>query len=776
MKKLALISFIILILVGSQVSAEVIRDSKFYSQDNLEEMEHEFFDNGIITSTPDDDESDAEYDKYYQSYTGGNGGAGTSRAMPLFKKFRIKLQNRYRIKEHEEQLKLQEQQEKELKALNKQVEDAVMSDEDVDELINRSLRTTYYDENGNEIKISTLQRFKNFFKRNKAKISEKKSAEKEKTETIKSDDDSDKDKLLAGGVREVVAEKDMVLDCDRLNYDDESSELEAIGNPVMSFPPQGVTIKAKRITYNTESNIIKAYDDVEIMKNGDVITGDYIMINLNDESSIVNNMSTVKTNLLVNAKDVVASEDAIELKEGFMEGEQHYIIELKSLMAGTMLENHEIPEEDRSSFSKDGLEIKVKAKDVFVTAKKKHNVYTVKNADIYYKDNYLTHLGSLSIHTNKDNQYFEANYPEFGNQPRIGMYIGPGFVFDVPNGAIIKAIPFLNYKDKWGIGGALKYRSGTNYTEVFYGTSLGNFVARGRQSLDDRLYIQYGVNSYLDEWFLGSSLAKYKVEAVYNDSTTVTNTLGAGRNATFRQRVAAGYLQDTNFSRSGENVGGGSLGTTRLKYMAELAQVLYSYRNKQKNANFSLSWIMQGSAAVYGTGDTQFIGRMGPFVHSQYKRWSQDIGYLLSSYDDHTPVPKADIYRLGRSSVFFRESLRLNKYFTLSWLGSAALSNDAPNDKLFQENGFYLSVGPDDLKVILGYDFIRERTYLMFSTALDMKGSRVDYKRMVIKNPERLSKSDEEKVVPVSFEKAPAKVVRTNAQVIEIEDPDREQL
>ncbi len=773
MKKLVLISFISLILIGSQVSAEVIKDSRFYNQNTLEGMEREFFNEGVITTAPSEDDNDSP-DNYYRTMS-GNMGSHKSKGMPLFKKCRIKIQNRYRIKEHEEQLKLQKEQEEEYKALQKQYNEAVLSDEDVDELINRSVKRSYLDENGDEVKLSAFDKFKNFFKRKK-KNGEKQEISSEENKDVKSDNSEAKDKVLAGGVREVIAEKDMILDCDKLNYNDEISELEALGNPVMSFPPQNVTIKAKRITYNTESNIIKAYDDVEIIKNGDVITGDYIMINLNDESSVVTNMSTSKSNLFVNAKDVVASEDAIELREGTLEGEQHYIVVLKSLMVGPLFENHEIPEEDRSSFSKGGLEIKVKAKDVFVTAKKKHNVITVKNADIYYKDNYLTHIGSFSAHTNKENEYFEANYPEFGNHPRVGMFAGPGFVFDIPNGATLKAIPFVNYKDKWGIGGALKYRSGTNYTEAFYGTSLGNFVLKGHQSLDDRFYIQYGINSYLDEWFLGSSLAKYRIEAVYNDSTTVTNTLGAGRHATFRQRVAAGYLHDTNFSRSGENVGGGSMGTTRLKYMAELAQNLYSYRNAKNQANVNLAWIMQGSAAVYGTGDTQFIGRMGPFLHTQYKRWSQDLGYFLGTYDDHTPVPKADIYRLGRSSVMFRESLRLNKYLTLSWMGSAALSNDAPNDKLFQENGFYLAIGPDDLRLIIGYDFIRESSYLLFSTALDMKGSKVDYKRMIIKNPERLTKKDEEKVVPVSFEKAPAKVVRTQAQVIEIEDPDREQL
>ena len=66
---------------------------------------------------------------------------------------------------------------------------------------------------------------------------------------------------------------------------------------------------------------------------------------------------------------------------------------------------------------------------------------------------------------------------------------------------------------------------------------------------------------------------------------------------------------------------------------------------------------------------------------------------------------------------------------------------------------------------------------LLFSTALDLKGTRVDYKKMVIKNPDKLGNDDTEKVEPVSFEKADTgKIKRTRAEVIEIEDPDREEL
>lgn len=779
MKKLAFISLISLMLISSQVSAEVIRDSNFYNENEyLEALDEEFFESGLVPVSKQEQTSDDMLDTSdfasYDSLIGGGGGElRPLKAMPVFKKYRIKIQNHYKTKEHEQMLKEQS-------LLNKQSEVSSSDDnyqESLEELTKNILKKRYVDEDGNEVKVSFFSKFKNIFKRDKdvdAHLMTYKSSKKVKDSEVTFDEENP---VLSGGVREVEATKDMILDCDKLSFDEETSEMEAIGNPIMTFPAQNVSIKAKRLTYNTESNIIKAYDDVEIIKDGSPIYGDYVMINLNDESSVVTNMHAEKMKMFVNAKDVIASEDSIELKEGSMVGEKHYKLRLRSGMMGSRLGEIYVPEDEKSYLSENGLEVKVKAKDVYVTAKKSHDVITVKDADIYYKNKFLAHLPSFTAHTNKGQEYFEANYPEFGSIPRIGMFAGPGFVFDVPNGATAKVIPFVNYKDKWGVGAALKYRSGTNFTEMYYGTANDMFILRGRQFLDDRLYLQYGINSYQDEWFLGSGMAKYRMEAVYRDATTIPNTLGKGRHARYRQRISAGYLQDANYNRKGEHLGTGTMGTTRLKYMAELSQSLYSFSNKDNTMNASLSWIMQGSASLYGTGDTQFIARTGPALHTQYRRWSQDIVYLLSGYHDESPIPKLDIYRYGTSTVSLREAVRLNKYLTASWRISTALSDDAPNNKLFQENGVFLSIGPDDAKFTLGYDFIRERTYFLLNTAIDLKGTQVDYKKMVIKNPEALGHDKSEKVEPVSFDSgANSKIKRTYAQVIEIEDPDREQL
>ena len=217
--------------------------------------------------------------------------------------------------------------------------------------------------------------------------------------------------------------------------------------------------------------------------------------------------------------------------------------------------------------------------------------------------------------------------------------------------------------------------------------------------------------------------------------------------------------------------------------MAEIAQSLYSYRDKKNLLDMNLSLVMQGSAALYGTGDTQFVGRIGPRVHSQYKYWMQDIGFYATAYQDGTPLQMYDMYRYGHANVQIREALRVCKYLTVAWSGTLTMTGDSPNGKMFQENSFILAFGPDDFKLNIGYDWVRQQTYFAFVVAMDTKGSSVEFEKMEIKHPDRLAKSNEEKVELKVFDTDSSSVENASpvkkmmyAEVIDIEDPDREQL
>lgn len=144
--------------------------------------------------------------------------------------------------------------------------------------------------------------------------------------------------------------------------------------------------------------------------------------------------------------------------------------------------------------------------------------------------------------------------------------------------------------------------------------------------------------------------------------------------------------------------------------------------------------------------------------------------------------------------VYLTEAFRINKYISVGWSGNINLSDDAPNGKMFQENRFIVAFGPDDCKISLGYDFVRQTTYFGFNVAFDTKGTTINYKKMEIKNPERLGqkkKSEEERQlafapakkveeVPVNNSRWGKKDIKATpavlkyAQVIDIEDPDKE--
>lgn len=701
----------------------------------------------------------------------------TKNGTPMFKKLRIKIQNYYRIKAHEEDLEQQKREAEEFKRLQAEENE---DDLTIEELTDRNLKKINNENNGTE--IETEKKEKNifsFFKKNKKQNSntEKETVNKTNSE---SQEDSNNSKIeLSGTVTQQSAPNDVQLDCDIVQYYEARNEVEAIGNPVLYFPPQDITLKADKIVYNSISNIIKAYGNVQILKGNEPIYGDFIQINLNEETSFIENMTAEKMMMRIHARNAQSADNKIILEEGNMHAAKPFVARFKTRILGTDLTRMVINEEDRSVLDQSGqAKVTLNAKEIDVDADKEHNVVTVKDADLSYNDRHLLHFRNAKIYTNKHNDYFEANYPEIGSRSNLGMFLGPGFVFKTPFASTVKLIPFLNYKNDIGVGGAIKYKSSTNQTEFMYGSAEDIFVLRGKQQLDDNLYLQYGANSYLDDWFMGNRMAKYAAELVYNKGRRVKNFLGPKMDLTFKNRFSAGIMEDNDRAQyDSKNMTSTGVTTPRFKYMSELNQTLYTLGNKEELKYADVGLVLQGSAALYGTGETQFVGRIGPRIHTQYKYWMQDIGYFASAYQDDSPMPMFDAYRYGHSNLYLREALRINKYFTIAYATSINLSDDAPNKKQWQENAFIFALGPDDFKISLGYDFIRQNTYFGISVALDTKNTNINFDKMVIKNPDKLA-SNEKEIKEISFEEKDSKekVKRTYAEVIEIEDPSREEL
>lgn len=763
MKKI-LVTVLILFTALPAFSAEQVEE--IYK--DLQNLQQNFFQSSVVPMVPDvqvkksatldpnDDYYENDRDDAYQVVSEDR----FVNHMPLFKKTREAIQKMLKahgqkVDEREfqrEQARLKAEEEKERQAID-------------------SLDIKYLEYAGNS----------------ETQVSEKKKTKADKQVQNENNDQNQKVELV-GGVKQHVTEKEMQLDCDQVIMNEESGDIEAHGNPVLTFPAHNIKLTADKMTYNRDSNILKAIDNVVLTKDGVQTFGDYMQVNMNDENIFIDNVKTETLSMKIVAKKAVSDEGQLTLHEGNMHSDNSHRLFLKTEMVGPDFSRMIVPEDERSSLfeslgrENDSPKLKIVAAEINVKADKEHDVYEIKDAEIYYRDKYLFTWPSFTAYTNKRREYFEANYPELGSQPQMGMFVGPGLVFGGPNGSIVKVMPLVNYYNKLGFGGAVKFKSAFNDTQIMYGSAQNNWIVRGRQELDENLYLQYGMNSYLDNWFMGSNMGKYNAELVYHKPTTIRNFLYKNADMKFTQRVALGYAQDGDWKVKYDRMKSSGVGTIRAKYMAEVDQTLFKRRNVEERKEISLNFLMQGSAAVYGTGDTQFVGRVGPRLHTQYKRWMQDIGYFATAISDHTPMPVYDMYRYGHSSLYVHEALRVCKYLSVGWAAYANLMNDAPNGRLLQENAFIVSLGPDDFKVNLGYDFMRESTYFTVMVAFDTKNTDIEFDKMVIKNPERLGqpkKQEEQSAFQQTATTASAttgKPVYQYAEVIDIEDPDKESI
>ena len=541
--------------------------------------------------------------------------------------------------------------------------------------------------------------------------------------------------------------ENIILDCQKVDYDTNNYMIYATGDVNVEFVKQGINVKADIITFDRVNNTIKAEGDVKIIKSGKVITGDYIFVDLNEENALIENPLTKMDNIEIRSKKGYVYGDKVVQEQGTMIVNDSFPINFHTANRGPQMRSMLVPQNQTLTEDMQKGIITFQAKEIKITQKGEHEIITLKKPRLFKGDKLVFKTPSVTVYSNKNHDYVETDHWEVGSIRGLGVYAGPGFVTRLPKGSVFKLMPMLNYKSGLGVGAVGRFSSGTNHTTLAYGSAVDKFMMFGKQELDDGLYLQYAVNNYMDEWFLGRRRPKYGASLVYDKTYSAMDFLIKDHISSFKHRFDVGYFHNLDFDKGHEKIqdGGFDIGTTRFRYMAEARQNFYEYINKEELKAFRFDIATQLSSAIYGTGDTQNIGRIGPSLHMQYKRWMQDIGYFFAVYDDNSPLYRYDAFRYGKQSLYLREYFRICRWLTVSWFGTLNLSNDSPNGKNIQENGFYISVGPDDLKFNIGYDFMRENLRCTLELMMDAKGTRVEYDKFEIVQGDRTKKATKKK-------------------------------
>ncbi|MBS4759624.1 MAG: hypothetical protein KHX03_02875 [Clostridium sp.] len=519
---------------------------------------------------------------------------------------------------------------------------------------------------------------------------------------------------------------DVLVDSDSIEYFPERHEFEAVGNAKVTFPAENSVLIADKIIFNHDTNYIKGYGNVVLVKEGQKVNGDYIQVDLNDNNALMNNPVLNHLAIKIKAKTGIVYDAQTEALDGtvtFNDKTQYRFWSRPIMGFNNPMMDEAIPTQ---LYFKEKYDNKwrLKAKTIIIDSYKDRDVATLKNADLYIQDTKMASAGKIKLYTDKEQQYIETNMLELGSLRNIGAFVSPGFVFQTPNSSTLKLGPALTYDHEIGVGAVGRFLTDKNRTDFGYGTSKSKIVVRGEQEFTENLRLQYGINSYMNNWFLGGRMPKYGFQFIHHKAYDLDD-IGVN----FQNRFTAGYAKDWNRTFS----------TTKASWMTQSTKSLFSYKNTDSKfaADFGLS--LQTSASLYGTGDTMGVLRAGPYLRTQYKAWQQYLAYYQGAVAGDSPM-NYDKYYYGRSSIQLGESLRICRYLTLMYAGTIVLSDDTPNDNMFQENRIYFAVGPDDLKFLIGYDVYRQNASMGVIMNVGAENSDVEFKRLILNDPQAIGK------------------------------------
>lgn len=525
---------------------------------------------------------------------------------------------------------------------------------------------------------------------------------------------------------------DISIDSKKLEYFDETGELEATGDVVIKSS-NGTVVTADRAIYDKNLNVIKLYDNVILTQGPNKLEGEYMAIDLNEENALIDTVTaSFGTLIRMRAPEAYAYTDRIEAVNGSIELAKKLDLKLKS--SGFERYADMLIMEDEISFDKKRERIspyKIRTKEITVDSGKDHDTLTLKNSDVYYKKIKIVTINSIELFSDKDMSYIEANIPfDAGSISDFGQYIGVGHVFKLPTGATLKLSPALVYDDEIGIGALTSLKTKRLKVDAAWATSSENLILDGEYKFKNNLWFDFARHAYKDEWFIGGKRAGHLAQLVFDDSYEIEDI-----DARFRHRLTLGYASDYRKEHQESN----NYGTMRLRWQNELHKNLLSVANEEQDMLLSLGVFGQSMATVYGTGETTALVRGGPTIFTRIKNWKSRISYAVGGFHGASPF-KFDEYTYGKTSINIDESIKLCKYLSLGYRGVISPLKDNSDKDLMTENSFYAVAGPEDIKLAFSYDTIRHnaRFDVLFLLGTDNAG--VDFEKMTIKNPDKLQK------------------------------------
>ncbi len=585
----------------------------------------------------------------------------------------------------------------------------------------------------NSVSAKIENKFRNFFDKRKNKKNLKQQDDigaevqnEEITEDTLQNDTSFRD---ASKTESVQDKNKFQVNADKITYDEEDGNVYAKGHVEIIANAQNLKLCSDEAVLDKTSQTLKLFDNVKVIKDNVEMTGEYLLVDLNEENILMDNPTVEAYSFKINAQEGYLIANDIQMINGTIKSNQQaeYALQTSGFQR---IENVAFDyAKKRSSLralsdTTRKQTYKIDAKEIVITSYKDHDSVIMKNSDIFYNKHKIIRNSDIEILSDREHQMVETNAPEAGTLRNFGTYIGYGLVYRLPHGQSFKIMPALVYgNSNIGVGAIGRYRTPNSVLEAGYATATTNLVARGRYKFSDHLALRYGRNAYLPEGFMGTRRSGYAAQLEYLRSYKV-----ADLDAYFNHGVYAGIFSDYQEHKQEK-----AYATTRFRYIAELRKPFIRYQNKEQDLEISLNGLVQTAATLYGSGQTTGVIRVGPYLTTKLKFWESSLGYLFGGVHGDSPFI-FDKYRYGKSSIMLNEKLNLTDKFALGFRAVVSPLKDNYEKDLLTESRLYAIFGPQDLKVAVSYDFVRDIAHVDFMFFVGSDSSKIDFEKLTTKD------------------------------------------
>ncbi len=516
---------------------------------------------------------------------------------------------------------------------------------------------------------------------------------------------------------EAFVSRDLELSSETVDFYPETSQYVAKGNAILLIPQENMQMKANEIIIDQRSYEIIGIGNVKIVKDGADYYGDYIRINTKKESSFFKNPILYFAEITINSDSATMYANETIAKEGSAIIEKNANMVLSTSQFGSVLADRFFDPNKQFDSTKNNY--KIIAKKILVKRAEDRTDITLKSAKIYRGKHLVGYSPSFTFATDKDVNYIETSFPEFGNRSRIGTYVAPSLVMGLPNASTLKAGPLmsLNTDMDFGIGAFARLNTPKSQSNFMYSSATGNFLVDASYKFTDNLRLNFVGNDYIDTGWMGGQMPNYGVELVHEKFATIEQA-----NLWLRNRVSAGLFDDNR------DYGSNTLTTARYKWQVE------GYNSKPLlnwEKYLMLGYAYQHDLTLYQTGERAGVLRAGPRIYSDLGRLLWEVTYFAAGQYEESPFI-FDRYRYGKNNVRFRGQYYINKYLSIAYYASANLSGRDYEDNWLTENQFIASVGTEDLKLRIGFDTVRNSSVVGFDMLLGSNKALVEFDEMKV--------------------------------------------